>query len=101
MSTPDLADLLRDRGVESATIRPLPGGEKNRTWLVEAVAGKRFVARWYSRSTVEEVEYELHATEFLAERGFPTPAPLRGRDGSPWQLIDGHPTALFQYASGE
>ncbi len=101
MSAPDLTDLLRGRGIEAATVVPLLGGEKNRSWLVEAAAGRRFVARCYSQSTAAEVEYELHAIEFLAQRGFPTPAPLRGRDGSLWSLIDGHPAALFEHADGE
>jgi Ser/Thr protein kinase RdoA (MazF antagonist) len=101
MSAPDLTDLLRDRGVESATVVPLLGGEKNRSWLVEATDGRRFVARCYSGSTVAEVEYELHATEFLAQRSFPTPAPIRSRDRSLWHLIDGRPAALFEHATGE
>ncbi len=101
MRTPDLTDLLRDRDVEADTMVPLLGGEKNRTWLVHDVAGRRFVARSYRHRTEVEVEYELHATEFLAQQGFPTPAPVRARDRSLWRLVDGQPAALFDHAAGE
>lgn len=96
----DLADFLRRRGVEPGEVVPLVGGEKNRSWLVDGADGSRFVARSYSTSTAAEVEYELHATQFLAQRGFPTPAPIGTRDGSLWGLIDGRPAALFTYAEG-
>jgi len=59
------------------------------------------VARSYSSSTIPEVEYELHATEFLAHCGFLTPAPLRTQDGALWDLADGRPVAIFEYVAGE
>lgn len=46
------------------------------------------------------MEYELHATQYLAHRGFPTPAPVEAADGSLWGLIDDRPAALFTYAAG-
>ncbi|MER7251815.1 phosphotransferase [Kribbella sp. NPDC000426] len=92
----DLTSFLRGRGVEPVDVVPLLGGEKNRSWLVDGA----FVARSYSTSTAAEVEYELHATEFLAQRGFPTPAPVRADDGSLCGTIDDRPAALFMYAAG-
>jgi homoserine kinase type II len=91
--------LLRDRGIEPTAVTPLAGGEKNDSWLVRSPSG-RFVARRYRASTVPEVEYELHACEFLARRGFPTPAPVRARDGALWGLLDGRPAAVFAHAPG-
>ncbi|WUJ73354.1 phosphotransferase [Kribbella soli] len=96
MSASDLTGFLRGRGVDPVSVVPLLGGEKNRSWLVDGA----FVARSYSTSTPAEVEYELHATEFLAQRGFPTPAPVRAGDGSLWGTIDDRPAALFTYAAG-
>ncbi|MEV4265928.1 phosphotransferase [Kribbella sp. NPDC049584] len=96
MSASDLTGFLRGRGVDAVSVVPLVGGEKNRSWLVDGA----FVARSYSSSTPAEVEYELQATEFLAQRGFPTPAPVRASDGSLWGTMDDRPAALFTYAAG-
>lgn len=96
MSASDLTGFLRGRGVDALDVVPLLGGEKNRSWLVDDA----FVARSYSSSTPAEVEYELHATELLAARGFPTPTPIRADDGSLWGWIDDRPAALFTYAAG-
>jgi Ser/Thr protein kinase RdoA (MazF antagonist) len=96
MSASDLTDFLRGRGLDPVHVVPLLGGEKNRSWLIDDA----FVARSYSTSTSAEVEYELRATEFLAQRGFPTPAPVRATDGSLWGTIDDRPAALFTYAAG-
>lgn len=100
MSASELTDFLRGRGVDPVDVVPLLGGEKNRSWLVDGADGSRFVARSYSTSTPAEVEYELHATEFLAQRGFPTPAPIAADDGSLRGTIDDRPAALFTYAAG-
>jgi len=96
MSASDLTGFLRGRGVDALDVVPLLGGEKNRSWLVDGT----FVARSYSTSMPDEVEYELHAIEFLAQRGFPTPAPIAADDGSLWGWIDDRPAALFTYAAG-
>jgi Ser/Thr protein kinase RdoA (MazF antagonist) len=101
MDVPALSGFLRDRSVDAATVAPLLGGEKNRSWLVESSDDRRFVARRYGTSTAAEVEYELHAVEFLAGRGFPTPAPVRTRDGALWSLLDDRPAALFDHVEGE
>ncbi|MFI5690945.1 phosphotransferase enzyme family protein [Kribbella sp. NPDC051586] len=97
----DLTSFLRERGVEPVNVVPLLGGEKNRSWLVDGAGGSRFVAKSYSTSTRAEVEYELHAAKFVADRGFPTPAPIAAEDGSLRGLIDDRPAALFTYAAGE
>jgi Ser/Thr protein kinase RdoA (MazF antagonist) len=96
MSPSDLIDFLRGRGVDAVSVVPFVGGEKNRSWLVDGA----FVARSYSSSTPAEVEYELQAAEFLAQRGFPTPAPIRANDGSLWGTMHDRPAALFTYAAG-
>ncbi|MFC6158531.1 phosphotransferase [Kribbella jiaozuonensis] len=96
MGASDLTDFLRGWGLDALDVVPLLGGEKNRSWLVDGA----FVARSYSSSTAAEVEYELAATEFLARRGFPTPAPIAADDGSLWGWIDDRPAALFAYAAG-
>ena len=101
MDRSDLTAFLRDRGVDSAGVEVLPGGEKNQNWLVRSAGDRRFVVRRYSTSTAAEVEYELHATAFLSRQGFPTPAPVRTLDGSFWTLLDDRPAALFTFAEGE
>jgi homoserine kinase type II len=101
MSGPDVADLLRSWEISPVTVAPLLDGEKNRNWLVISTTGLHVVARSYTSSTFPEVEYELHATEFLAQSGFHTPAPLRTEDGSLWDVTDGHPAAIFEYVVGQ
>lgn len=97
---PDLLGLLLARGIDMRSVRALTTGQKNVTLLVQASSGVRFVVRQYATATADEVEYELAATEFLASRGFPTPPPIRGRDGNLAGHVGGRPAAVFRYAAG-
>ncbi|HVX45787.1 MAG TPA: phosphotransferase [Mycobacteriales bacterium] len=100
MSLLDFRNVLRPWRIVPSSVAPLLGGEKNHNWLVTA-AGRRFVVRRYAASSEPEVEYELHASEFLAERGFPTPAPVRTGDGSLWRVEGDRPVAVFDFVEGE
>lgn len=100
MCVVDVCALVRSWGVDPVTVTPLLDGEKNQNWMVVSATGQRMVIRRYSSSTIPEVEYELHATEFLAQHGFRTPLPLRTKDGALWDVADGRPVAIFEYVVG-
>lgn len=97
----DLADFLQGYGLPMAglTTAPLAGGEDNLNLRVE-VGGTAYVVRRYDITAPQEVDFELAVVAHLADRGFPTPPPLRRRDGALAGSLDGRPAALFPYVDG-
>jgi homoserine kinase type II len=77
---------------------PLVGGEDNRNLRI-ATDGREVVLRAYRFSGAEKIRAELRLVSFLAEHGYPTPAPLRTRGGE-LLVMDGTPVALFPRAPG-
>ena len=83
----DLIDVLKPWGITPAAVAVLPGGEKNDRHS----SGNCVVVRRYRTSTIPEIEYELHATAFLAQNGYPTPAPVpprMERCGATWTAAE-------------
>ncbi|MBZ2198176.1 phosphotransferase enzyme family protein [Occultella gossypii] len=78
---------------------PLVGGEDNRNLRIGTDGGE-VVLRAYRYSGPEKVRAELRLVSFLAEHGYPTPAPLRSRGGEVLVLA-GSPVAVFALAPGE
>jgi homoserine kinase type II len=78
----------------------LTAGQNNVTSLVNSTAGDRYIVRQYTTAVAAEVEYELAAVEYLSVRGFPTPAPVRARDGSLVGQIGARPAGVFQFVFG-
>ncbi|HEU5129092.1 MAG TPA: phosphotransferase [Glycomyces sp.] len=78
---------------------PLTGGEDNGNFRVATDRGD-VVVREYRVSGVEKIRAELRLVEHLAERGYPTPAPLRTGEGG--HVLDGErPIAVFPWVAGE
>ena len=81
------------RGVE------LGGGEDNLNVRV-ATDGGDVVVRRYDVSGFEKVAAELRLVEYLAGRGYPTPAPLSTADGDRFVRWRDRPVAVFPFVAG-
>ncbi|WP_133108646.1 phosphotransferase [Occultella glacieicola] len=77
---------------------PLVGGEDNHNLRLDT-GGAEVVLRGYRRSDPERIRAELRLVSFLADRGYPTPAPLRTRAGAVL-VMAGSPVALFPLVPG-
>ncbi len=90
-------------GLDDFSFRALEGGEDNLNILICDRDGRGVaVARHYLITPADKVSAELELVTFLAERGFPTPVPLRSRDGTGLHVEASGPSiALFPYVAGE
>jgi homoserine kinase type II len=79
--------------------RELNGGKDNTNIAVNTEAGV-IVVRRYELTPPEFVASELDLVECLAERGYPTPPPLRTVNGERF-VNAGKPVALFRLVPGE
>jgi homoserine kinase type II len=77
----------------------LKGGKDNINIAINTEAGVMVVRR-YELTPPEFVASELDLVECLAERGYPTPPPLRTVDGGRF-VNAGKPVALFRFIPGE
>nr|WP_281370344.1 phosphotransferase [Microbacterium pseudoresistens] len=76
----------------------LEGGEDNGNFRVTTDHGE-MVVREYRKSGIEKIRAELRLVGFLAEHGFPTPAPLPA--GDEFVLEAKHPFAVFPWIEGD
>jgi homoserine kinase type II len=81
-----------------ATPTALEGGWDNGNYRVITDRGE-VVVREYRISGIEKVRAELRLVAFLAEHGYPTPAPLQAGTGP--VLEAERPIAVFPWAAGE
>ncbi|WP_168217752.1 phosphotransferase enzyme family protein [Occultella kanbiaonis] len=99
MTDLDVAAILAEYGLRATgPAVPLTGGEDNRNLRV-ATDGPEVVLRAYRFSGPEKIRAELRLVAFLAEHGYPTPAPLRTRGGEVLAMA-GSPVALFPLVPG-
>ncbi|GAA4914433.1 homoserine kinase [Stackebrandtia albiflava] len=93
------AELLSRYG-RTPTTEPveLPGGQDNRNLRIGTDLGD-VVVRQYLRSPLERIRAELELVDFLARRGYPTPAPLPLRAGR-FLSEQEPPVAVFEFARG-
>ncbi len=91
-------------GLTDARVARAPAGLNNRSWFVDAAAG-RHVLRLYTTASQQEVASEhaflLHLLS--ARLPFGTPRPIPARDGTTCPLVPGTTTvaALFDRIEGE
>jgi homoserine kinase type II len=96
-----VGEFLSGYGIRPAVLNltRLTGGEDNLNLRVDA-DGAAYVLRRYDITPPAEVAFELELLAYLAEHGFPTPPPLRRRDGGWAGRLHGRPAALFPHVDG-
>ncbi len=88
-------------GIEASDIRPLGSGLINHTWIVEDVAGRRFVLQRMHEMFPGEINRDIElVTAHLESSGFPTPRLLRTGSGGLWVEADDGIWRMMTYVQG-
>ena len=78
---------------------PIQAGEIQSNYVLWTEKGK-FVLRYYENRNRESVLFESELLDFLAERKFPSPKPLKNRSGANVGSYKNKPFILFDFLKG-
>lgn len=88
----DLGDLRSSRGIEAGTV--------NSSYALDLARGRYFL-RIYEEQGHAGAEAEADLLVHLAERGVPTPKPVRAKDAATVRTLAGKPAVLFPWVDGD
>jgi homoserine kinase type II len=80
--------------------RPFANGAGQTTVLLETGLGK-FVLRYYENRSEGHVDFEVRLADFLREKQFPVPSPIRNRTGAYVGTHRGKPLVIIEFVEGE
>jgi len=85
---------------DSARVAP-GGGTAGSTWRIESPSGAFFIRRRGVRTSApRRIAYDHGLRRHLAERHYPTAAPLEGRDGATWIAAEGAVYEAYSFVAG-
>jgi homoserine kinase type II len=96
----DVNQILRAFGAPPVVAHaPIAVGTINTNVRVDTTQGRLFL-RINEGKSLDDVQREAAIVAHLAQRGVPTPAPLRATDGQPFARWQGQLVSLFPWLSG-
>ncbi len=75
-------------------------GVENTNYLVETTQDRFILTLYEQRVQPADLPFFLELMEHLATGGFPSPAPVQGRDGQALRSLCGRPAALISFLDG-
>lgn len=75
-------------------------GVSNSNYLLETERGRFILTVYEARTNPADLPYFLGLMRWLADAGFPSAAPVAGRDGAALRLIAGRPAAIATFLTG-
>ena len=88
----DLGSALAFKGIAE--------GVSNSNFLLETTAGRFILTVYEARTDAADLPYFLGLMDWLAAQGFPSAAPVKGRDGEALRTILGKPCAISTFLQG-
>jgi homoserine kinase type II len=97
----ELATLLADYDLGVAlSFKGVAEGVENSNFLLETQTGRYFLTLFERRVREDELPYFLGLMRWLADRGYPTAAPVVDRGGNILKRVRGKPAAIVAFLSG-
>jgi homoserine kinase type II len=75
-------------------------GVENSNYLLQTDRGNYILTLYEKRVAADELPFFLGLMEHLAQRGYPCPTPIHGRDGNPLRELCGRPAAIISFLAG-
>lgn len=85
---------------EAISFKGIAEGVENSNFLLETTTGRFILTIYEKRVNAADLPFFMGIMDELAEQGFPSPQPVRGRDGSPLQQLKGRPAAIVTFLKG-
>ena len=87
-----IGDVLSCKGIAE--------GVENSNYLLQTTQGTFIVTLYEKRVSIGELPFFLGLMEHLAVQNFPSPTPVRGRDGEMFRTLCGKPAAITTFLPG-
>jgi homoserine kinase type II len=101
VSAEALAAFLRRYDVGAlVSAKGIAEGVENSNYLVETTQGRFILTLYEKRVDAGDLPFFMALTEHLAEAGSPVPRPIRDREGTTIQTLEGRPACLIEFLSG-
>ncbi len=88
----DIGDVVSCKGIAE--------GVENSNYLLQTNTGSYILTLYEKRVAPEDLPFFLGLMDHLADRGFPCPTPVHGRDGEALRTLCGRPAALTSFLQG-
>ncbi len=85
---------------QARAFKGIAEGVSNSNYLLETDKGRFILTVYEARVEACDLPYFLGLMRWLADAGFPSAAPVPGRDGQPLRSIGGKPAALSMFLQG-
>jgi homoserine kinase type II len=101
ISDDELAKLLADYDLgQPLAFKGIAEGVSNSNFLLETEAGRFILTVYEARVAVEDLPFFLGLMRWLADRGFPSAAPVADRSGAVLKTVRGKPCAIVGFLPG-
>jgi homoserine kinase type II len=101
ISDDELAKLLADYDLgQPLAFKGIAEGVSNSNFLLETEAGRFILTVYEARVAVEDLPFFLGLMRWLADRGFPSAAPVADRSGAVLKTVRGKPCAIVAFLPG-
>ena len=104
--SPEVSDEELDRFLTQYDIgaaiscKGIAEGVENSNYLLQTDRGNYILTLYEKRVAADELPFFLGLMEHLAQRGYPCPTPIHGRDGNPLRELCGRPAAIISFLAG-
>jgi homoserine kinase type II len=85
---------------QAVAFKGIAEGVSNSNFLLETTTGRFILTIYETRTDPADLPYFLGLMQWLAKAGFPSAAPVPGRDGQALRSIDGKPCAIATFLQG-
>jgi homoserine kinase type II len=101
ISDDELATLLADYDLgQPLAFKGIAEGVSNSNFLLETEAGRYILTVYEARVAAEDLPFFLGLMRWLADRGFPSAAPVADRSGAVLKTVRGKPCAIVAFLPG-
>ena len=85
---------------EIQSCKGIAEGVENSNYHLQTNYGSYILTLYEKRVNPEDLPFFLGLMDYLAEKDFPCPVPIHGRDGEALRILNGKPAALISFLSG-
>jgi homoserine kinase type II len=102
VSLDDASAVIEAAGLSQLlSIEKLAGGWANSNYILILRDNTKLVLKIWNEQSLEDVEYLLSMTSYLADNGIPTPPPINFKNGKTMVVIDGLAWTLLPFIEGQ
>ena len=84
----------------AVALKGIAEGVENSNFLLETTKDRFILTLYEKRVNPDDLPFFMGVMETLAEKGFPSPEPVKGKDGNALQVLKGRPAAIVTFLKG-